>query len=258
MKTLKFKFNASVFLLILSTAVLVSCSDNDDDNAQQSITDEEVTEVMKSSLVDQGGLVFDINFMSSSLGSMTSGRPTSASANITDGDLSAANCNQTVTQSNSNSNTVGPRSWTITSNWSWTLNCDAQNNSASFDLIGNGTLDFDGPNLSKDITRAHNFNITGIEPSSDDWIYNANHTRNGLIQSNVGNKNSMTTTLNYGSTDIVVSKATQEIVSGTFNVSFQATLSNGNTVTRGATVVFNGNRTATVTLDNGTTFDVSW
>jgi hypothetical protein len=255
MKTPKRILKHTTLLLCLSVLSLIGCSD-DDNERQQNLTDEEVNEVLKSSLVDEGGIILDIENISFSLGSLA-GRPASENQTFNDG-LSAINCNQTVSQSNTNSNSVGNRSWTITSNWSWTLNCDAQNNSISFDLDGNGTLDFDGPNLSKDINRTHDFNITGIEPSSAEWVYNASHNRNGMIQSNIGNQNSMTTTLTYGSTDIVVSKATQQIVSGTFNINFQAVLSTGNTITRGATVVFNGNQTATVTLDNGNTFSVSW
>lgn len=254
MKTLKNSINyfLATGLLVL---LLASCSDDDNDN-QQSLSEEEITEVLKSSLTDPGGIILDLEIMTSTLAE-TAGRPAVSTKSLND-DLSLANCNQTITQSFSNSNTVGERSWTITSDWAWTLNCDFQNNSVSFDLNGNGTLDFDGPNLSKDIDRTHDFLITGIQPSSPEWTYNASHTRNGVIQSNVGNQNNMTTSLTYGSTDIIVSKATQQIVSGTFNVNFQAVLSNGNTIIRGATVVFNGNQTATVSLENGTTFNVNW
>jgi hypothetical protein len=243
-----------VLALSIGILLFVSCSDDDDNS--QNLSEGEVTEVLKSSLVEEGGIIHDIESISLTLGN-ASGRPSYENQNFNDG-LSAINCNQTIAQSFTNSNSVGNRSWTIVSNWSWTLNCDTQNNSISFDLEGDGTLDFDGPNLSKDISRTHDFNITGIEPSSSEWTYNANHSRNGIIQFNVGNQNSMTTTLNYSSTDIVVSKVSQQIVSGTFQVNFQAILSNGNTITRGATVVFNGNQTATVNLDNGNTFTVSW
>jgi hypothetical protein len=255
MKTLKTKCRTLVLSLSLLAFLFISCSDDDNEN-QQNLTDEEVNEVLKSSLIDEGGIILDIEQLSTTMGT-TAGRP-AAQTKSANNDLSLANCNQSVSQSFLNTNTVGNRSWTITSNWSWTLNCDAQNMSISYDLEGDGTLDFDGPNLSKDITRTHDFNITGIEPASSEWVYNAIHNRNGLIQSNVGNQNSMNTTLTYGSTDIVVSKASQQIISGTFNVNFQATLPNGNVVTRGATVIFNGNQTATVTLDNGNTFDVNW
>jgi len=258
MKTLKNTCRPLAIALCLSTALFISCSDDDNDNTSQNVSEEEVTEIIKSSLVDEGGIVLDINVMSTALANAnTSGRPSEDNKSLND-DLNAANCNQTISQNFSNSNTVGNRSWTITSNWSWTLNCDVQNNSISWDLDGNGTLDFDGPNLSKDMNRTHDFNITGIEPSSSEWTYNASHNRTGVIQSNVGNQNSMTTDLTYGSTDIIVSKATQQIISGTFDLNFTATLANGNVINKGATVVFNGNQTATVTLNNGTNFDVSW
>lgn len=256
MKTLRHNFKFCALLLSFSFLIFSGCSDDDNEPSEQSLSEDEITEIVKSSLVDEGGIVLDINFMSNTLAN-TAGRPDGENKNSTD-DLSLANCNQTISQSSTNSNTIDNRTWTVISNWSWTLLCDEESNSISWDLDGNGSLEFDGPNLSKDITRTHDFNITGIEPSSSEWIYNANHNRSGLIQSNVGNQNSMITNLNYGSTDIIVSKATQQIVSGTFEVDFTATLPNGNIIIRGATVVFNGNQTATVTFNNGNTFDISW
>lgn len=252
------KFIIKTFLVLsLSSFVMSSCSDDDSSSIESSVSDEEVQEILKSSLVDEGGIVVDLQTTAASLNNNTAGRSNEQNATMAM-DLSAVNCNQTVSNSFENSNTVGPRSWSVQTNWTWTLNCDAQNNNVSFDAEANGSLEFDGPNLSKDMLRTHEFFITGIEPSSTEWVYNANHTRDGFIQSNVGNQNSMNTLLIYGSTDIVVSKSTQQIVSGTFDVDFSATLPNGNIVTRGATVVFNGNQTATITLDNGVSFDVSW
>lgn len=253
MKLLKIK--TFLAILTLGSFVILSCSE-DDDTSSVALAEEEVEVVIESSLVDAGGIIGDINSISASLAA-TSGRSTNGFV-AKKNDLTAISCNQMVSQSFQNSNTVGNRSWTVESNWSWILNCDVENNRVSYDLNGNGILDFDGPNLSKEITRTHDFNITGIEPSSTQWVYNANHTRDGLIQSKVGNENSMSTVLEYGSTDIVVSKATEQIVSGSFTLDFTATLFNGNIVTRGGTVVFNGNQTATVTLNNGTTFEVSW
>ncbi|MBS3738450.1 hypothetical protein [Mesohalobacter halotolerans] len=257
MKTTSKFFIKTFLILSLSSFVMSSCSDDDSSSIESSVSDEEVQEILKSSLVYEGGIVVDLQTTAESLNNNTAGRSNEQNATMAM-DLSAVNCNQTVSNSFENSNTVGSRSWSVQTNWTWTLNCDAQNNSVSFDSEANGSLEFDGPNLSKDMLRTHEFFITGIEPSSTEWVYNANHTRDGFIQSNVGNQNSMNTLLIYGSTDIVVSKSTQQIVSGTFDVDFSATLPNGNIVTRGATVVFNGNQTATITLDNGVSFDVSW
>lgn len=257
MKTTSKFLVRTVLILTLSTLVMTSCSEEESSNTESSVTDEEVQEILKSSLVDEGGIIADFQTSSASLNGNFAGRTNEQSFAIAM-DLNAVNCNQTVSNSFQNSNTVGDRSWTILTDWSWTLNCDQQNNSISFNLNGNGSLEFEGPNLSKDISRTHQFIITGIEPSSTEWIYNADHTREGFIQSNVGNQNSMNTILTYGSTDIVVSKANQQILSGTFEISFSATLPNGNIVTRGATLVFNGNQNANVVLDNGFTFNISW
>lgn len=201
-------------------------------------------------------MIDDLQITATNLYESSSDRPAPSVDNAKS--LSLANCNQAVSVTYQNSNTIGNRSWSILTSWEWTLNCDNDSNTISFTLDGAGTLDFDGPNLSKDITKTHAFLITGIEPSSDFWLYNASHTREGLVQMNVGNQNSFTTSLTYGSTDVVISKATQQIESGTFEIQLVVTTLNGNTITRGATLVFNGNQTGTVTFNNGNSFEISW
>lgn len=246
-----------IIYIVFFGLIATSCSDDDDSNESAEITDTEAQEILKSSLVDQGGLIFDIQATVSTLANNTSDRPTVSNIE-TIKNLNITNCNQSISVNYENSNTVGNRTWVVQSNWEWTLICDAENNSVSYNLNGLGTLEFDGPNLSKDISKTHEFLITGIEPATDFWLYNASHTREGVVQMNVGNQNSLTTTLTYGSTDLVISKATEQIVSGTFEINFVALNSNGNSLSRGATLVFNGNQTGTVTLNNGVVFDVSW
>ncbi|QTY26028.1 hypothetical protein [Flavobacterium sp. CS20] len=244
-----------VLIFTLSSLVMTSCSDDDTSSAvESSVSDEEVQEILKSSLVDEGGIIADVQTSSTSLNSDTAGK----SATEETMDLSTLNCNQSVSESFQSSDTAGNRTWSIQTNWGWTLNCDSQNNAVSYSLEGSGSLEFEGPNLSKSILRTYQFLITGLEPTSTEWVYNANHTREGHFQSNVGNQNSMDILLTYGSDDIVVSKSTQQILSGTFEVDFSATLPNGNIVNRGATIVFNGSQTATITLDNGESFEVNW
>ena len=234
--------------------MLFSCSE--DSENEVSVSNEDIEIIITSALTDKGGLIEDLDIISSSLGG--NAQRSTEFTEFSSMDLSAVNCNQTVSNTYQNSNTVGNRSWTVISNWSWTLNCDIASQSASFDLTGNGSLDFDGPNLSKDITRTHDFTITGLGPASNTWTYNATHNRTGFTQFNGPNQNSFNTNLDFGSTDLLISKATEEIISGTFIVDFTATFSNGNTFNRGATIVFTGNQTATVTLNNGYTFNISW
>jgi len=248
-------FSKTFVLLAICIGIFVSCSDDSNDSTN-TVSNENIKILISSALTDEEGLIDDIDLISSSLAG-NSRQPTEFTE-FSSMDLSAVNCNQTVSNTYENSNTVGNRSWTVISNWSWTLNCDIASQSASFDLTGNGSLDFDGPNLSKDMTRTHDFNITGLGPASNVWTYNATHNRSGFTQFNGPNQNSFDTNLDFGSTDLLISKTTEEIISGTFTVDFTAIFSNGNAFNRGATIVFTGNQTATVTLNNGYTFDMSW
>jgi hypothetical protein len=56
-------------------------------------------------------------------------------------------------------------------------------------------------------------------------------------------------------TNINVNKDSRSIVSGTGTVNYSGSIA-GNTITRTGTIVYNGNGTATLTLDNGNVFTI--
>ena len=100
--------------------------------------------------------------------------------------------------------------------------------------------------------------ITGLEPASNNLVLNQEYTRKGSQQSLVGRKRSFTSTITISSTDITVSKITRKIISGTATVQFEGKTSGGITVSRGGAIIFEGNQKATLRLNNGSEYALSW
>lgn len=100
--------------------------------------------------------------------------------------------------------------------------------------------------------------VTGLEPASNNLVLNQEYTRKGSQQSLVGRKRSFTSTITITSAAITVSKATRRIISGTASIQFEGKTSGGITVSRGGTIIFEGNQKATLKLNNGGEYALSW
>lgn len=100
--------------------------------------------------------------------------------------------------------------------------------------------------------------ITGLEPASANIVLNQNYVRKGSQQSLIRLRRSFTSTITITGTNITVSKATRKIISGTANFQFEGKTSGGRIITRGGTIVFEGNQTAKLKLNNGAEFPLSW
>lgn len=236
--------------LTFSLLIIASCEDDNDTDVAQSITDDETQMIITSTMTDQGGEISEIK---------TTAAARDQAKSLDDfTPLENLSCNESVSISWSNENQVGDRSWSFQNDWSWELICDFQNLEGEYQVNGNGTLDFQGPNLIKQVDKTKDFNLSGFGPSSTVWIYQADHERNANYQFLVGNQNTIDVNIDLLAEDILIDKQTQLITSGTYTIDITRTNSNGNFNSRGAVIVFNGNQTATVTLDNGTTFDISW
>lgn len=100
--------------------------------------------------------------------------------------------------------------------------------------------------------------LTGLQPSSTTLVLNQEYVRKGSQQSLVGRKRSFTSTITINSNDITVSKSTRKILSGTATVQFEGKTSGGISITRGGTITFEGNQKATLRLNNGGEYALSW
>jgi len=133
-------------LLIFTLFIITSCEDDDEtDVAQSSITDNETQMIITSTMTAEGGEISEIK-------TTTAARDQAKSLNDFT-PLEDLSCNESVSISWSNQNQVGERSWSFQNDWSWELICDFQNMEGEYQVNGTGTLDFQGPNLIKQVDK---------------------------------------------------------------------------------------------------------
>jgi hypothetical protein len=121
-----------------------------------------------------------------------------------------------------------------------------------------GKYSYDAPRISSDDSSMAQFTITGLEPASSQYIFNQTYTRDGSQVSKVRNKRSFSSKISIVSSNIVVDKSTQQIVSGTASVSISGAGSDGRSFSYSGTITFLGNKQATLVLGNGNTYTIQW
>jgi hypothetical protein len=136
------------------------------------------------------------------------------------------------------------------------VNCDSNNAFNNVVFTESGSSTFEGPRLAWTATHGGSFTVSNLLVSEANYIVNGSMTRNaaGTITSRRRSEN-YTSTIVHSWTDINVNKDSRSIVSGTGTVNYSGSIA-GNTITRTGTIVYNGNGTATLTLDNGNVFNI--
>ena len=139
-------------------------------------------------------------------------------------------------------------------NWDVLLNCNGGN---PFSLTWTGTYQgsFDAPRLSGNISGVRNWTLTNIDGSSNTFTLNGNTTRTGIHNSKVGNKYTYDVNIKNNFVNLSIDKDTRYITGGTGTVSATLNVSNGTSKSYNGTIVFNGNKTATLTI-NGKTYTI--
>jgi len=139
--------------------------------------------------------------------------------------------------------------------WKYTLACTVP---STLTLNFNGSGSYNGSALSSTFTSTGGFVLSGLAAANPQYTYNANYSRAGVITSKVGDKNTFNHSLTITSSNILYDKASQEIVSGTATVAVKITSSSGNAYNYGGTLTFLGSKTATLVLNSGTVYHISW
>ena len=145
--------------------------------------------------------------------------------------------------------------YTMTSNWNWKLNCEGRvPSNIDFTLSGNST--FNGSKLAMTASIPGSLVVSNLV-SGDNFTMKGELSKNGnsiLTTRNEEKKYSSNITINI--TDIAVNKTNYDIASGSATVKMDGTIDNGSSYSRTASLTFNGNGTATLLLDNGSSFTI--
>jgi hypothetical protein len=159
------------------------------------------------------------------------------------------NCGETKDTSFQRTVTSGLSTANHNINWSVSLNCTDQI-PTSLVWTGNITGTFDSPKMSGNSTGTRNWTLTGLGPNQPAFILNGTISRNGVRTSKVRNQYTFETTVNHTYTNVTIDKDTDKIIGGSGTVTAVVNVSNGNTKTFNGTIVFNGDDTATLTINN--------
>lgn len=226
---------------VAGAALLLFTSCKKDNDSNNDITEDDAAEVMVQAVAgDSGGLA-----LQTETSARVAGRTPLACGQSQD------------TSFNGQSPAGAPISWSYSIQMSRSLVCD-NGVPQQFTFNYTGQNSYDAPRMSSNDNNTVNLIITGLQPAATGWVVNQQYVRNGTQQSNIRNRRSFTSTLTITGSNIVVSKTTEKIVSGTATLQFAGQSSSGRTVQYGATLTFHGNNTATLVFNNGRTIQLQW
>ena len=148
-------------------------------------------------------------------------------------------------------------SYSYNLNWNYMLTCNGIIPSQlAFNFTGSGS--YDGVRLSSKDNSQGSFTLTGLPPTSSQYLFSSTYTRAGTTTSKIARQYTFTSNIKITSSNIAVDKTTQQIVSGTAAVTIAATSTSGKTFNFNGTVTFLGNKKATIVLNSGVTYNIQW
>lgn len=150
---------------------------------------------------------------------------------------------------------AGSGTASYTHSWDILLSCNGVSPS-SLQWTGSYQGSFDAARLSGTNSGTRNFTLTGLQPSAAQYIVNGTTSRNGTNTSKVRNQYSYTADITSTLTNLTVDKSTYKITGGSCAVTAVLTVSSGSSQTFNGNIVFNGNGTATLTI-NGNTYTLT-
>jgi hypothetical protein len=164
-------------------------------------------------------------------------------------------CGTTVTDSTTQSGSSNGATYNYLLKYTHTLTCNESNqqDNIQYDLKYNGH--FDGPAMSSLDTGTSTFKIAGFTPHAQTYLINGEYKRSSAFTMKTGEKVSGTSTVDIVVTSLLITKTTRMITGGGATITVTVTVPKGKS-TYSAPVTFNGDGTATVTI-NGTKYSIN-
>jgi hypothetical protein len=240
MRTKLSSFTSASFIALFALSIIfIACKKDSTESA--SISDEEVAEAMVESVSPQSGGIVTQTESSAQMLSATEiacgqSSDTAYHAENVEGAAINYEANLLLTRTLSCSNNVPDK--------------------YLFTMEGN-TL-YDAPRMSSNDSSSATFEISGLQPNSGAYVFNVSYVREGTQVSKIRLQRSFSSTIRFTATGLSVDKVSQQIISGTANITFEGKGSGGASVSRSGTLTFNGNRSALLVLQNGGSYDILW
>lgn len=229
-----FKMNKiSIVILALISSFLFSCGTED---TAAALIDDEMAEMVEA----------DIQSIETSV---------SSSSDIAETQTPSSLCGM----SNDSSITVTGQNgnFTMTADWGWEVIC-AGIVPSQLDMEMGGTSSFTGNSVTSNLQVDANFVLSNVV-SSDPYAIDGTIVLAGDVTTATRRgTRSVTSEADYVCTNLELDRDSHEILSGTMTVTLSGSNTAGNSFNRTATLVFNGSNTATLTLDNGMVYNLTW
>jgi len=144
-------------------------------------------------------------------------------------------------------------SYNLTYNYTVACNSDSQPDSLMSSLIYSGS--FNGPNLSSSNSGSSIFTVSGLLSTATDFVINGEYKSTGEFKSKVDTTNAGSSNVDIKISALTLKKPGRAIVSGSSTVSVTGTVPKKGAYSYTGTLVFNGDGTATLTI-NGTVYKI--
>jgi hypothetical protein len=226
-------------LTVLASFILLVSSCKKENTSSNTMTEEEAAEVITLSVSGNAD------------GLATQTAEIAARAN-TYGNVCGYSKDSTIIRINN----AGTYTWNYTFKWQWSVLCT---NAVPNTMVANYSMKgmYDAPRMSSNDSAIANLAITNLISGSQ-YTLNGTYTRDGSQVSKIRNRNSFTSKVILGLTNVKVNKTTGQIDAGTSSVSITGATTGGINFTYGGTITFNGSKSATISLNNGTVYSISW
>ena len=250
-------FRLSLVLLLMVGAF--SCKKDNSTASSTAVTTDQAADLAAGSLAENSGglatVTDDITVNAQTLNSVNTGHLT---INSTGQAVSSVHltCGTTLSDSVTRALTLDSVTINYFFKYTHTLNC---NSSSQPDNIINALTyngSFNGPRLSSTNSGSATVTVAGLEQDSTNFVVSGEYKRAGAFQSKVGNKASGNSNVDIVGTNIKLSKSTRQILSGSGTIAITGTGPRGVSFSFTGTIVFNGDNTATLTI-NGNAYTIN-
>jgi hypothetical protein len=248
-------FKLSLIMLLMLGAF--SCK-KDNSASSSSVTTDQAADIAAGSLAENSdgfaSVTDDIAVNAQGISSTNSGLTINSTTQSTNS--VHQECGTTLTDSVTRNITLDSVTVNYFFKYSHTLNCNSNSEPDNFvnTLTYHGT--FDGPRLSSSNSGSANVTIAGLTQTATNFVINGEYKREGSFQSKVGNKASGNSSVDIVGTDITLSKPGRKILSGSATINITGTGPKGVSFSYSGTIVFNGDDTATLTI-NSTAYTIN-
>lgn len=141
--------------------------------------------------------------------------------------------------------------------WNYQLDCNSGIPS-QFQFGFSGSHNYNGVLMTSSDNSNGSFTIADPGATAANYNFNSSYERSGKQTSKVGYQKSFSSDLKMNSTNILISKSTHEIVSGTADITITGIASNGNNFSFSGKITFKGNKKAVLVLNSGVSYNIDW